>query len=365
MAITNVKKNGKIKHSNGIDLGNGGFIVNQILKPMFEGIAEQGFGFRYTANGDGTNGQINANIGPVALTEADTKTQTKNTENTGYTGNAGYNQIVQSGKGTPEEINTAHIDNFIPNTAKGGNNMADQEQTFWDKYGKEIMTVATIGANMYNQNEQNKFNAREAEKQRNWEANMSNTAFQRQANDMALAGVNPVASADMGGASTPSGSQASGTTPYFADPLTIANTALTQAQVNNVEADTELKGRQSGKTEEEIKGMRIENQYKDELKRLEILTQQIGNEKTKAETQKVFQEVHNMEQELRKMDEEIEILKSEGKIKEAEAKTRVRNRRAYAILEMAESATRSVGNIAGVAKGTSMLPNASTVTMVK
>ena len=47
------------------------------------------------------------------------------------------------------------------------------------------------------------------------------------------------------------------------------------------------------------------------------------------------------------MDDEIAILKEEGKIKEAEAKTKVRNRRAYAALEMIESGTRSVGNLVG------------------
>lgn len=306
---------------------------------------------------------------PTAMRNEDYYNQTLENIPTGYTGNPGYNQIVESGKGTPNEINTAKIDNFIPNTAKGGNNMANNEDKTWLERNTGIdptklaTTAITAGINYYNQQQQNEFNAKQAELNRKFEENMSNTAFQRQAQDMALAGVNPIASADMGGASTPSGSTATGTTPYYADPLTIANTALTQAQVNNIEADTELKGKQSGKTEEEIKGMRIENQYKDELKRLEILTQQIGNQKVKAETDKIFQEVRKMETELRKMDEEINVLKAEGKIKEAEAKTRTRNRRAYAILEMAESATRSIGNIAGSVKGTSMLPNTSNVTM--
>lgn len=53
------------------------------------------------------------------------------------------------------------------------------------------------------------FNSAEAAKQRDWEQNMSSTAVQRQVEDMKKAGVNPILSSNLGGASTPGSSAAS------------------------------------------------------------------------------------------------------------------------------------------------------------
>ncbi len=228
----------------------------------------------------------------------------------------------------------------------------NQNQYVWNTLGTALGTAAINSYfNKQNIKEQNEFNAAEAEKQRQFEKEMSNTAYQRAYEDMRKAGLNPNLAGGQGGASTPSGSAATsaGTAQFdLAGAINAnANAATIRAQIENMNADTTLKGKQSGKTEEEMKSAQIDNQYKDELNKLNIITQQISNKKIKAETEKTFQEIHKMEKELRKMDEEIAILKAQGKIKEAEMKTITRNRRAYAILEMAESATRSVGNLVG------------------
>lgn len=61
-----------------------------------------------------------------------------------------------------------------------------------------------------NQESANRFNAQQAQLNREFQADMSNTAHQREVADLKAAGLNPVLSAGGSGASSPSGSTASG-----------------------------------------------------------------------------------------------------------------------------------------------------------
>jgi hypothetical protein len=118
-----------------------------------------------------------------------------------------------------------------------------------------------------NAQQANAFNAQQAQMNRDYQTQMSNTAYQRQVADMSAAGLNPMlAYMKGGGASSPSGSTASSTVPQYTSPiqgaanyqLTSAQAAKTQAEKPKVEAETANITKISDRIDQEISNMKTD-----------------------------------------------------------------------------------------------------------
>lgn len=128
----------------------------------------------------------------------------------------------------------------------------------------------------------NQFNAEQAQINRDYQTQMSNTAYQRQVADLSAAGLNPMlAYVKGGGASSPSGAVATGVSAQYTSPiqgamqgrLTSAQAAKTEAEKPNVEASTKLTESQTKQVDATVEkiAQEITNLQTDNAKGLALI----------------------------------------------------------------------------------------------
>ena len=122
--------------------------------------------------------------------------------------------------------------------------------------------AAQAGVNLFSNLFEYGLNSYQAKKNRDFQASMSNTSYQRAVKDMLKAGLNPSLMFNSGqGASTPSGAMAS----MRSNPTNLSELLLYKAQLDQIQSSARLSNANARLADEEARGKEIENDNKQDV----------------------------------------------------------------------------------------------------